>query len=163
MVVRRAEPGDLPRLMEIYRIAQDYMIRSGNPTQWARVYPEEELVRRDIEQGISYVVCEEGRPCGVFALMAGEDPTYRYIEDGAWLNDEPYLTIHRVASDGTVHGVFTCVANHCKTLAPNLRIDTHHKNLTMQHQIERNGFVRCGTIYVLDGSPRIAYQWHDGL
>ena len=29
----------------------------------------------------------------------------------------------------------------------------------MQKQIEKNGFKKCGTIYVRDGSPRIAYQW----
>ena len=28
-----------------------------------------------------------------------------------------------------------------------------------QRQIEKNGFIRCGTIYVEDGSPRIAYHW----
>ena len=28
----------------------------------------------------------------------------------------------------------------------------------MQHILEKNGFVSCGTIYVADGSPRIAYQ-----
>lgn len=28
----------------------------------------------------------------------------------------------------------------------------------MQHKIEKNGFTRCGIIYITDGSPRIAYQ-----
>ena len=28
----------------------------------------------------------------------------------------------------------------------------------MQHLIEKNGFQRCGIIYVEDGSPRIAYE-----
>ena len=29
----------------------------------------------------------------------------------------------------------------------------------MQKQIEKSGFKKCGTIYVEDGSPRIAYHW----
>jgi RimJ/RimL family protein N-acetyltransferase len=41
---------------------------------------------------------------------------------------------------------------------PNIRIDTHRDNAIMQHLLEKNGFVKCGIIYVEDGSPRIAYQ-----
>ena len=41
---------------------------------------------------------------------------------------------------------------------PNLRGDTHERNLPMRRAFERNGFERCGTIWVEDGSPRIAYQ-----
>ncbi len=40
----------------------------------------------------------------------------------------------------------------------NFRIDTHNDNKIMQHVIEKNGFIRCGIIYVKDGSPRIAYE-----
>lgn len=32
--VRNAEIADLGQIMKIYRYAQDYMIESGNPTQW---------------------------------------------------------------------------------------------------------------------------------
>ena len=95
----------------------------------------------------------------MFALFEGTEPTYEYIENGAWLNDEAYLTIHRVAGDGQVHGVFRCAADYCKSLSSNIRIDTHANNLTMQRQIEKNGFEKCGIIYVYDGTPRISYQW----
>lgn len=40
----------------------------------------------------------------------------------------------------------------------NLRGDTHERNLPMRRAFERNGFERCGTIWVEDGTPRIAYQ-----
>ena len=40
----------------------------------------------------------------------------------------------------------------------NLRIDTHKDNKIMINLIEKAGFERCGTIYVDDGTPRIAYQ-----
>ena len=39
-----------------------------------------------------------------------------------------------------------------------LRADTHADNLTMQRCLEREGFVRCGTIYVEDGTPRVAFE-----
>ena len=46
--IRNAELSDLGRILEIYRYAQDFMIKTGNPTQWGRSYPEETLIRRDI-------------------------------------------------------------------------------------------------------------------
>ena len=67
--------------------------------------------------------------------------------------------IERIASDGAKHGIFKCAADYCKSICDNIRIDTHHDNVIMQKLIEKNDFKRCGTIYVADGSPRIAYQW----
>ena len=41
---------------------------------------------------------------------------------------------------------------------PSLRCDTHADNATMQHTLEKNGYIRCGTIYLADGAPRIGYE-----
>lgn len=38
-----------------------------------------------------------------------------------------------------------------------LRADTHTDNTYMQHALTATGFVRCGTIYTEDGTPRLAY------
>ena len=27
-------------------------------------------------------------------------------------------------------------------------------------KIKKNGFKKCGIIYLLSGDPRVAYQWH---
>lgn len=160
--IRNATEADLEQIMGIYRQAQDYMIQSGNPTQWGHRYPEEALIRSDIRQGVCRVLFDRDGIHGVFALFDGADPNYAHIEDGAWRNDGPYLTIHRVAGDGQVHGVFHCIAEYCKALSPNLRIDTHADNRTMQGLIQKNGFIRCGIVRMRDGSPRIAYQWVAG-
>ena len=55
--------------------------------------------------------------------------------------------------------IFHRAADFAKHQADNVRIDTHENNLIMQRLIKKHGFVRCGTIYVDDGSPRFAYQW----
>ena len=144
--IRNAELSDLGRILEIYRYAQEFMIQTGNATQWGRSYPEEALIRRDIAQNACKVIYDEMGIHGVFALFSEPDPTYAKIENGRWLNDEPYLTIHRVA-------------DYCKGLSRNIRIDTHGDNQVMQKRIEQNGFRKCGTISVRDGSPRLAYQW----
>ena len=159
MHIRKAQKDDLNTIMEIYGIAQDFMIASGNPTQWGHNYPTEELIISDIDNEICYLVCDNDTPHGVFALFRGKEPTYSYIENGEWLNDDEYVTVHRIASDGKVKGVFNCVIDYCKGICDNIRIDTHHDNIIMQKLIEKNGFDKCGIIYVADGSPRIAYQY----
>ena len=145
--------------MNIYHIAQDLMIKSGNPTQWGRTYPAYELIEQDIADEVCHLVCDDETLHGVFALFKGDEPTYSYIENGEWLNDDAYVTIHRIASDGKAKGIFKYAIDHCRKLSDNIRIDTHERNMIMQHLIEKNGFVKCGTIYVANGSPRIAYQW----
>lgn len=114
-------------------------------------------------------VSEKSRNCrpegiipAVFALCPGEDPDYRRIDGGQWLNDRPYVAVHRVASDGTVHGVVRLITDWCKQLSDDLRIDTYKDNKIMQRSVEKCGFVRCGTIYVRGDSPRIAYHWTRG-
>ncbi len=159
MLVRNATESDYDRVMEIYKSAQDFMISSGNPTQWGHSYPDPGMVRSDIRDKLCKVICDGETIQGVFALFSGEDPTYKYIENGKWLNDEPYVTIHRIAGDRQVHGILHCAVEYCQTLSENIRIDTHEDNKIMQRQIEKNGFCKCGIIYLENGSPRIAYQW----
>jgi len=158
MFIRKAQSSDLERIMEIYGYAQDFMIRSGNPDQWGHHYPDRELVEEDIASGISYVVCDGEKIHGVFVFMEGPEPTYQTIENGRWLNDDPYAVIHRVAGDGEIHGLFRSIAGYCGEKYPNLRIDTHEKNAVMQKRIKEQGFVRCGIVHMEDGTPRIAFQ-----
>lgn len=157
--VRHSEPHDLEDILRIYASARAFMRDSGNPDQWGDSWPPDELAAEDIEQGRSLVIeADDGVVRGVFAFILGEDPTYSYIEDGAWLNDEPYATIHRIASDGVVHGVFGAAVAYGLGIVDNLRVDTHENNSAMQRAISREGFERCGIIYIEDGTPRIAYQ-----
>lgn len=50
--IRPAVPADIPRVMEIYAEAREFMRRNGNPGQWIDGYPQEEVVRRDLADGI---------------------------------------------------------------------------------------------------------------
>ena len=159
MKIKKAIHTDYDRIMQIYRTAQNYMIQSGNPDQWGHFYPQPELIKKDISEGACHILYDEDGVHAVFAMFTDSEPTYTYIEDGEWLNDEPYITIHRVASDGSRHGVIKCVIDYAKSLFDNIRIDTHAQNTTMQRQLEKNGFKKCGTIYLENGSSRIAYQW----
>lgn len=156
-MIQKADISQLPRILEIYEKARAFMAESGNPDQWGTVYPPEEMIRQDIRDGKSYVNLKGEHIQAVFYFAVEADPTYGYIE-GAWLNDAPYGVIHRIAVDGSGRGVaaecFAFAAQRCE----NIRIDTHEKNIPMQRCLTKNGFTRCGTIYLEDGDPRIAYQ-----
>lgn len=157
--IRKAASGDLDCLMEIFEKARRFMAGTGNPGQWVNGYPQRELMAGEIDASHCYVcVAGNGRVVATFCFIPGPDPTYSYIEDGAWLDNRPYYVIHRLASDGSCKGVADFCFDWCARQYPCLRADTHADNKVMQHILEKNGFVRCGIIYLKNGSPRIAYQ-----
>lgn len=158
MIIRKAEAADMDKIMEIYAYAREQMKLSGNPTQWGDEKPYRSVVENDIREGNTYVTCDDEGVSGVFAFIIGEDPTYKVIEDGAWLNDEEYGTIHRVAAGSRVKGLLSAALDFCEKRMDNVRIDTHDNNKIMQHILEKNGYVKCGIIYIDDGTPRLAYH-----
>lgn len=158
MKIRKARLEEFYDIMNIYHYAQKRMIAMGNPDQWSDVYPNPLLVHEDIETGRSYVLTEEDRLCGVFVFIVGDDPTYSIIEAGRWLNDEPYGVIHRIAAAEGCKGILETALAWAEKQIGNIRIDTHEANLIMQYLLGKLGYTVCGTIYVDDGSPRIAYQ-----
>ena len=96
MNIRPATPADLPALMEIFALARRFMAEHGNPGQWPTSYPDGALMRGQIESGVCYVCEVGGEIQGTFCLIFGDDPTYEVILDGAWPDDAPYATIHRL-------------------------------------------------------------------
>lgn len=158
MTIRKAVLEDKNQILAIYAYAREQMRLLGNPNQWGSSNPPVSVVENDIKNGNSYVIAEDHEIYGVFVLVTGTEPAYERIEDGAWLNDAPYATIHRVAGSGKQKGIVRRCLSFCETKMPNIRIDTHACNHIMQHLLECSGYQKCGTIYVADGSPRIAYQ-----
>ena len=134
------------------------MANTGNPSQWGNKFPLESQIRKDIENRQFYVAETSKGICGAFALIIGPDPTYAKIEDGQWLSESEYGTIHRVAGNGTARGVFEAVIRFCEQRIQHLRIDTHNDNKIMQHLIEKHGFSRRGIIYTANGSARIGFE-----
>ena len=158
MEIVHARAEDLPEIFKIYEYARKFMRASGNPTQWGNTRPLPETVIKDIEKRQSYLVKENGRICGVFAFIIGNDPTYDIIEDGEWLNSNEYGVIHRLAGNGTCKGVFEAALAYCRSRIADIKVDTHKDNLVMQHLFETHDFVYCGIIYTDDGTARRAYQ-----
>ena len=158
LTVRKSKKEDLPELYRLIAAGRKFMRDHGNDVQWTKSDAIEEQLPGDIEKGNSYVVVDEnGDLCGTFAFIIGEDPTYAVIEGGAWPDNEPYGTIHRIASDGTRHGILSAAVEYCEQLIGNVRLDTYETNLTMQKCAKDRGFTYAGIIHVGDGTPRYAY------
>ena len=161
MKIEPATDERVPEILDIYAAARLYMREHGNLEQWNGNYPSREVVCADIEAGQLYLCTEGEEIYGVFCYFEGEDPTYREIFDGAWLNSRPYGVMHRVAVAKHQRGVASFCFSYCLSRCHNLKIDTHKDNFPMQKALEKNGFVRCGIIYLASGDPRIAYQCCD--
>ena len=158
-IIRKATEADLARILDVYQSARVFMKASGNPNQWGTTHPTEAQILEDIRQGFCHVLTVNGTVHGVAAICEGEDPTYRVIEDGCWADHSPYLTIHRVAGDGQLHGILHAFLTVCRARTDHIRMDTHRDNRVMQRKLEAEGFEKRGIIYVRDHSPRIAYEW----
>ncbi|WP_298949909.1 GNAT family protein [uncultured Alloprevotella sp.] len=159
ILVRPAMPDDLPAMSAIYAAARRWMRSRGNVHQWVNGYPSDELLLTDIRAQRSFVCTTgDGQVVGAFCLLGGIEPTYQRLYDGTWPNDLPYVTIHRLASDGRVRGIFRACLSFARSKSAVVRADTHKDNLKMQQLLVQNGFQRCGIIYLEDQSQRIAYQ-----
>lgn len=165
MEFRKAVYQDIDAIMEIINAAKDYF-RSHHIDQWQNGYPNEKSIGEDISKGECYVLCDEKEIIACGAIIFGEDPCYNYIEDGAWLTNGPYGTVHRIAIAPNYKGkglsgqffTYAKVEGRLLKLA-SLRVDTHEDNLSMQRLIAKNGFQYCGVVYMEDGGKRLAYEY----
>ena len=167
MKLRLGTRQDLPQLEAIIAAAVEQMREDGIP-QWQKGYPNISLIEQDIRLHHNYVLEEDGQVLGMFMLQREDDPSYEKIE-GSWLNDEPYLCMHRVCvaknqkGRGIAAEMFQAGKEIAKSLGfSNMRIDTHEDNKRMRHAVEKAGYQYCGKIYLTDGAeagqPRVAYQ-----
>ena len=157
--IREATAADTDGILEVMAAARGIMRSSGNLHQWGDSYPSAEAIDADRARHGGFVVEDDGRVTGYFAFLPSPEPTYSYIEGGAWLDDSlPYHVIHRIASFPEAHGIFSDMLAWCSERESNIRIDTHRDNRIMQHLLQKHGFTYCGIIYLASGDERLAYQ-----
>ena len=173
LTIRKATKEDLTSIMEIYKRARRFMAETGNPNQWGDSKPYREWIEHDIEVGKSYVCVEKENvevSCinegidkenivAVFYFSIEEDPTYKIVYDGKWLNNGEYGVVHRIASAGRVKGAGEFCLKWAASKCENLRIDTHEDNVVMQRLLGKLGFQYCGIIHLENGDPRMAFHY----
>ena len=74
MIIRKSQITDLPKIMQIYECARQFMAENGNPNQWGNdKYPSIDLIKQDIKSEKSYVCEENGDIVGTFFFDFGKD------------------------------------------------------------------------------------------
>lgn len=167
MTIRHTTPNDLIALDALFAEARGTIAALGID-QWQNGYPSRDVIAEDISLGRSYAVTDgDGGLVATFVLMERE-PTYDRIEGGSWLTGDTardYLAMHRVAVAVSHRGqgipdeiVRFATARAKEQGRRSIRIDTHEGNAVMRRMLEKRGFLHCGTIYLTDGAPRVAYE-----
>ena len=165
MIITKATYDDLDQIMAIVKEAKAFL-KQHNIDQWQDGYPNIDTFKEDINKSRLYVVKEEKEVLAVFALINYESD-YEKIFDGSWINDSPYIAIHRiaVASAHKGKGIAKFIFDELKKNYKHIRIDTHRLNMNMQHCLIKNNFEYRGIIYLKgikdEKNHRFAYEFYE--
>ncbi|MCH5600300.1 GNAT family N-acetyltransferase [Niabella ginsengisoli] len=100
--LRPAVEADAAAIWEILQEAIERRRLDGSK-QWQDGYPNPETIREDIKSNCGYVLANENKVIAYAALIFNDEPAYDNI-DGAWLTNEDFLVVHRVAVSNKVLG-----------------------------------------------------------
>ena len=96
---RKAEMADFDPIWEIIQQAKAQMRQLGT-FQWDATYPLPDDIRRDIQEGVGYVMCVDKQVAVYGVISFKGEPVYEQIAD-SWSNALPYVVVHRLAvADG---------------------------------------------------------------
>mgnify|MGYP003059544613 CR=1 FL=1 len=163
LIFRPATADDLSYICTIIRQAQEQMRLRGS-RQWQNGYPAAEHISADITRKYGHVLCTGiGDIVAYGAVVFDGEPAYAGIQ-GAWLDDAPYVVLHRLAVAQEVKGQGVATEFMCRIIVLareqnrfSFRVDTNFDNHYMLRMLDKLGFVRCGEIHYA-GDPRIAFQ-----
>lgn len=164
MDIQKAKLKDLTAIVRLINQAKAYFKESGID-QWQDGYPNEDVIRNDIDLGHSYVLVNKDQIIGTFYFACEDEISYQTIRNGQWHSSSPYAVVHRIVVDNTIkgHGYAKFMMDYAisqtkKHGLSSIRIDTHRDNLSMQRFLQKNGFHYCGDITLQSGAPRIAFE-----
>lgn len=150
---RLAKSEDIDRIWELRMLATE-QLKNKEVDQWQFEDPTIASFQHEIDKKRLYVLEQDQKVIGMFALIIGIEPTYAVI-DGLWHHDLPYATIHKLALDPNHqhHGMAFEMLKAAERIALKngiryMRIDTHRDNLQAQSLFLRVGYVYCGDIEV---------------
>lgn len=162
MILRLATLSDANTIWEILQAAILQRKKDGS-TQWQNGYPNKETVANDIQLGYGYVVEENNLVIAYAAIVFDNEPTYEVI-NGAWLSNQAYVVVHRVATTPNLKGkgIATQLFLMLEKLALSkntisIKVDTNFDNIPMLKILDNLNYTYCGEIFV-SGSPRRAYE-----
>lgn len=153
------EKATLTQIPQIWEILLQAILRrkKDGSKQWQDGYPNEEIVKSDIEKGFAYVLMFDEEIVGYAAVIFNDEPAYADIK-GSWLSNDEFIVIHRIAiSDKqSGKGLAKLIMKFTEDLALNnniysVKVDTNFDNIAMLKTFERSGYTYCGEVMLRDG------------
>ena len=161
MILRETKVNEIEDVMKIIDGAKLYFKVVGI-NQWQDGYPNSDTICDDINNHEAYVLEDDGKIIGTCMITINGEKTYNVI-DGKWLDNQPYICVHRIAVDRSVKGkgLAKIILDQAIALHPqfhSVRMDTHYDNMSMQRFLDKYGFTYCGEITLENGDPRRGYE-----
>lgn len=167
--LKKSVKEDLKEILSIIKDGQEFLKLQGLD-QWQNGYPNEESILIDINNSNSFVLTDDDKIVATAAIIFGIDPNYNTIYQGKWLTNNEYVVIHRIATKkeyrkcGYASKIIELLKEEINNKNINsIRIDTHEFNFPMQKMLEKNGFKKCGIIYlnniINETNKRLAYEY----
>jgi GNAT superfamily N-acetyltransferase len=159
---RKAQTTEKP---QIWKIIQQAIVRrkQDGSQQWQDGYPNEEVIQRDIERGIGYVLLMDDTIVGYTAILFNDEPAYDNLK-GTWLSTGDFAVVHRIAiSDdylgkGLAQKIMLLteeIASQNKVFS--VKVDTNFDNMAMLRIFDKLGYTYCGEV-TFRGGVRKAFE-----
>lgn len=159
---RKANDSEIPPIWEILKQAIARRKADGS-NQWQDGYPNPDVIKKDIERGIGYVLTENETVIGYCAVLINDEPAYAELK-GKWLTNGDFVVVHRVAlSDSHVgKGLAKTMLKYIEAFAIqheiySIKMDTNFDNIAMLKIVDQLGYTYCGEVY-FRGSARKAFE-----
>ncbi|MBU1141417.1 MAG: GNAT family N-acetyltransferase [Firmicutes bacterium] len=156
MIIRQATLKDLDQIWKL-RLETTVLLFNRGIDQWQYEDPSLETFTKDISEGEFYVATDDnGFLLGMMAVRSNIEHTYDVIFDGKWSDEQPYLTIHRLAVKRDLLGSGTAklLLEYADQIArlthiDYIRIDTHEQNKYAIRLFESFDYIYCGWILLV--------------
>lgn len=159
---RKATTSDISAIWNILQKAIARRKADGSK-QWQDGYPNPEVLTKDIEKEIGFVLADNETIVGYVAVLINDEPAYADI-NGTWLTNDDFVVFHRIAisenhiGKGLAKKMMENIENFA--LSKNvysIKADTNFDNVAMMNLFEKMGYIQCGEV-MFRNSPRKAYE-----
>ena len=155
-------PAKYSEASQVWQILKDAIKRrkKDGSNQWQDGYPNMEVVKRDIEKKIGFVLTQNDTIIGYTAVIINDEPDYINIE-GRWLSDQDFVVYHRVAisekflAKGMAKKMIKLIEQYA--LSQNiysLKADNNHNTKHMMKIIDKLGYSFGGIVYIRQNPMR---------
>lgn len=165
-MIRKATIADLDAIWQL-RLKTTKLLKLRGIDQWQFDQPNKKRFEWDILNQSFFVYIIEEQIVAMMYIQHENEDTYDEIK-GNWRDDQPYITIHRLAVDTSYlgKGIAHKMLDFAKSYAKNhhiysIRIDTHKNNQYAIKLFLNQGFIYRGEIDLKSkyGDPmRLAYD-----